>query len=112
MDVNDFKLYSVKVQNGSGVLFQPMNKRDYTYVLTAKHNLLGKKPSEGDARIKEEYLFSEIDILIQNDGGINPIKITLVTNENYFPHKEADIAILKIDFLEGYEKIYINSSFT
>ena len=112
MDVNDFKLYSVKVQNGSGVLFQPMNKRDYTYVLTAKHNLLGKKPSEGDARIKEEYLFSEIDILIQNDGGINPIKISLVTNENYFPHKEADIAILKIDFLESYERIYINSSFT
>lgn len=109
MDVNDFKLYSAKVRNGSGVIFQPMNKREYTYILTANHNLLGKRPSKEDSRLKEEYVLSEIDIFIQSET--DPIKIELVENEYYFPHKDADIAILKIDYLDGFENIFVSPNY-
>lgn len=112
MDLNDLKLYSVKVGNGSGVLFQPMNKRDYTYILTAKHNLIGKRPSALDPRIEEEYLYTGIDIFIPKHYVTKPHKINIINNETYFPHKEADIAILRIDYFEGYENIFTNSTYT
>jgi hypothetical protein len=109
MDITDLKSYTVKVGHGSGVLFQPMNKRDYTYILTAKHNLLGQKDERGQ---EKKYLLEEIDIFILLHYEEESTKIKLVINESYFPHNDADIAILKINFIEGYEKIYINSSFT
>jgi len=112
MDLNDLKLYSVKVGNGSGVLFQPMNKRDYTYILTAKHNLIGKRPSASDHRIEEEYFYNGIDIFIPKHYVSEPYKINLIKNETYFPHEEADIAILRIDYIEGYESIFTNSTYT
>lgn len=112
MDLNDLKLYSVKVGNGSGVLFQPMNKRNYTYILTAKHNLIGKRPSKADTRIEEEHLYTEINVFIPKHYITKPHKINLIKNETYFPHEEADIAILKIDYIEGYEYIFTKSSYT
>jgi hypothetical protein len=110
MDVNDFKLYSAKVGQGSGVLFQPMNKRDYTYILTANHNLFEEK--DNDRGITEILLLKTIDVFIPKHHEIEPIKIDLTNNENYFPHIEADIAILRIDYIEGYESIFTNSSYT
>jgi hypothetical protein len=108
MDIKDLKSYTVKVGQGSGVLFQPMNKRDYTYILTAKHNLYIEKPNERG--VDEKQLLNDVVIYIQEQDV--PIKLELKENDTYFPHKDADIAILKINFIEGYEKIYINSSFT
>ena len=34
--LDKLRFYSVKVNNGSGCLFQPETK-DYSYILTAKH---------------------------------------------------------------------------
>lgn len=108
MGIDDLKLYSAKVGEGSGVLFQPMNKLDYTYILTAKHNLHFIKTN--GRGVDEEFLLSDINIHIQELDA--PIKLELKENLRYFPHKDADIAILKIDFLKGFQKIYINSSFS
>lgn len=107
MGIDDLKLYSAKVGNGSGVIFQPMNNLDYTYVLTAKHNLF--EETENERGIESENLLKEINIFIQNKD--EPIKLKL-TEDKCFPHNDADIAILKIDFLKGYENIYINPNFT
>lgn len=109
MDVNDFKLYSAKVGQGSGVLFQPMNKRDYTFILTANHNLFEEK--DNDRGIKEKNLLNSIDVFIPKHYETEPFKIDLIKNETYFPHKEADIAILRIDYIEGYESIFTNPSY-
>ena len=76
MDVNDFKLYSAKVGQGSGVLFQPMNKRDYTYILTANHNLFEEK--DNDRGIKEKNLLNSIDIFIPKHFVTEPIEIDLL----------------------------------
>lgn len=111
MDLNDLKLYSVKVGAGSGVLFQPMNKREYTYILTAKHNLIGTRLSVEDIRIEEQYIYASIEIFIPKHYETQPFKIDLINNENYFPHEEADIAILKIEYIEGYENIFVNPSY-
>ncbi|MFB9052296.1 ABC-three component system protein [Formosa undariae] len=108
MGIDDLKLYSVKVGEGSGVLFQPMNKLEYTYILTAKHNLYIEKPNERG--VDEKQLLNDLIIYIQKQEV--PIKLELKENDTYFPHKDADIAILKIAFLEGYEKIYSNTSFS
>ena len=110
MGVNDFKLFSAKVGKGSGVIYQPMNKHDYTYILTANHNLFEERNNERGEKVKHQLEY--IDILIPNNYETKPLSVELIKNEYYFPHNDADIAILKINFLEGYEKIYINSSFT
>lgn len=107
MGIDDLKLYSAKVGKGSGVLFQPMNKRDYTYILTANHNLFNEIKNERG--INEKHKLGEIDIFIQNKD--IPIKFILAENETYFPHKEADIAILKIGYLKGFENINTDSNF-
>jgi hypothetical protein len=111
MDLNDLKLYSAKVGKGSGVLFQPMNKCDYTYILTANHNFKGKRKSAEDPRNEEEYLLTEIAVYIPKHYETEPINIILIENENYFPHNEADIAILRIEYVEGFENIYTNPSY-
>lgn len=110
MDVNDFKVYSVIVGGGSGILFQPLNTPESTYVLTARHNLFGER--ENDRGEREKYLLDEINIFISNTHETDPINIKLVENEKYFPHKSVDIAILKMEYLDGSENIYVVPSFT
>ncbi|MCG3692498.1 ABC-three component system protein [Aliarcobacter butzleri] len=79
---------SVIVDNGSGVFFQPMTK-EYSYILTAKHNLYNdakqgsyKEPKDKDA------------IKITFCGG-NDKQII-----DKYEHDSLDIAILKIDKME------------
>lgn len=103
------KLYSAKVGQGSGVLFQPLNSKDYTYILTANHNLF--EEVENDRGLKEKKILDEINIYVLKNDGEVLINFELVINENYFPHKVADIAILKLEFQEGYENIYANFSY-
>ncbi|WP_373033079.1 ABC-three component system protein [Sulfurovum sp.] len=75
-----YKEFSVIVDNGSGVLFQPMTD-DYTYVLTAKHNIEAKSTDE---------------IVIKNCEGEN-----LTILEKY-EHHDIDIAIVKIERIIGF----------
>ena len=72
---------SVKVDEGSGVLFQPMTE-DYSYILTAKHNL------EDGGQLKNKE-----DITIISSGyTINIIEI--------YRHSSLDIAIVKINKID------------
>jgi hypothetical protein len=111
MDLNDFKLYSVIIEGGSGVLFQPMNILDYTYVLTAKHNIFNKRPKADDSRFDEEYLLDKVNVYIQEQKGKPQKELQIIIGETYFPHETIDIAILKIGYIEGYQNIYANEDY-
>lgn len=108
MDINDFRLYSVIVEGGSGVLFQPMNKLEDTYVLTAKHNIFGERQNVEDKRIKEQYQLAKVEIFIPVHYETVPIGLPISIGETYFPHDNADIAILKFKYIAGYQEIYLN----
>ncbi|MDT0677319.1 ABC-three component system protein [Autumnicola musiva] len=112
MNEDDLKRYTVKVRNGSGCIFQPMDN-DFTYILTAKHLFL--ETSEDDRGIEVKTMLNDgnsIEILrnVEKDGGWTevPIPFDLQHNQNFFCHPEADITILKIDYLEGFENIVID----
>lgn len=116
MEADDLKLYSVIVGNGSGVLFQPMNFK-YTYILTAKHNFFDKTPVDG----KPDYYKEKADGTIVNiyhlflEKGVWSSQLynfVLKKGENYFPHKTTDIAILKINFIKGFDKIFVLNDYT
>lgn len=80
------KQCSVRVDDGSGILFQPMTE-DYTYILTAKHNLYNDLVEK---RIS--------DVRYIKFGEDEPRNIL-----NKYEHPTLDIAILKI------EKILLDS---
>jgi len=71
--------FTVKINGGSGVIFQPMTE-DYTYILTAKHNL---------------YEDPEAMKIALSDIEINAINIEIKFIKKY-EHNSLDIAILKI----------------
>ncbi|MEQ8475372.1 ABC-three component system protein [Fulvivirga sp.] len=109
MSANDLKKHTAKVGTGSGCVFQPMDENS-TYILTAKHLFQNKNQETG----KHEEFFangSEIPVtFLEYDG--NSWNSTLDTftlefEENFFPHTEADAAILKIPYREGFESIHI-----
>ena len=79
------KQCSVIVDNGSGVLFQPMTE-EYSYILTAKHNLYNDVEHDSYDEPKN------IDDIKLN-GNNNQIK-------DKYEHQTLDIAILKIDKTE------------
>lgn len=63
MGIDNLKLHSVIVGEGSGVLFQPATT-DYTYILTAKHIFFNTiDTGRGEERIekKMEKLSKSID---------------------------------------------------
>lgn len=111
MTAEDLKFYSVMIGNGTGCLFQPMTK-EYTYILTAKH-LFYKTTDDG----RGQNIESEM-----SDGELVPIKkhykqldewkeseieFRIIRGGNYFPHLVADIAILKINYLQGFDRILV-----
>ena len=74
------KQCSVRLDGGSGVLFQPMTE-DYTYILTAKHNLYNDS---------EEKSINDIKYILYRE---DEPKNILEKHE----HSTLDIAILKIE---------------
>lgn len=80
--------HTVKVNNGSGVLIQPMSS-DYAYVLTAKHCLQENKEDPHSA-LKESHT-----VLLSND---EPINIKEVIH-----HDTKDIAILIVPPTTGFD---------
>lgn len=109
MNIDDLKKYSVIVENGSGCLFQPMDE-SYTYILTAKHLFIKEEKDKGQGK-QEIQLPDGSDIKIKRfvksgDNIKEDIPCTLKEGETYFPHKDADIAILKITpKIDGFENI-------
>lgn len=115
MTLDELKLYTVRVKDGSGCLFQPiLNENKYTYILTAKHLFEGVKQDEDGNNIP--YVIqdgTEIKIVRQikvGDVWQNiEIPFTLISGETYFPHKNADATILKIVYLENFNNIFIDN---
>lgn len=109
MEITNFKQYSVIVDGGTGVLFQPMTD-EYFYILTAKHNLQNKVDNDNYVDKDDN---SEIKLVrfILEEGVFNTeeIPFKLIKGQTYFPHSDinADAAILKVRFDE-YKKIEIN----
>lgn len=112
---DDLKRYSVIVEDGSGCLFQPMTE-EYTYILTAKHLFYSEIENEQGQNIKTKKRDGENIEILQMDyvNGIwveKVIPFKLQPNENYFEHNDADIAILKIPYQEGFNQITVKDIF-
>ncbi|MEG0930837.1 ABC-three component system protein [Algoriella sp.] len=111
MTLDELKLYTVRVMDGSGCLFQPIiAENSYMYILTAKHLFEGVKQDKDGNDIKfVTQDGTEISIMrqVNVDGHWQEqiIPFVLTKGQTYFPHKEADAAILKIDSLQGFDKI-------
>src|SRR5674476_458710 len=115
MNQEDLKLYNVIVGAGSGCLFQPLTNEN-TYILTAKHLLFKEVTNDKGQKIKIE----------KPDGEVIEIKRIVKTDQiwieelvdfhilkgvNYFPHVNADCAILKIEFIPNFDNIFIKQDF-
>jgi len=97
MDIDTIREYVVIVNGGSGCIFQPMDSA-YSYVLTAKHNI-----TDANNQISELIRFK-----FESSNTWTEIQIPfakLIENENYFPHSDKDIAIIKIDKVSDLENI-------
>jgi hypothetical protein len=109
MDITNFKQYSVIVEGGSGVLFQPMTD-EYFYILTAKH-ILQTKNQDGTYSEKEDNTaIKVIRFIFENSWSTEEIPFQLVKGKTYFPNSNnnIDVAILKIRFDE-YKPFEINN---
>jgi len=113
MKLDELKLYTVRINNGSGCLFQPiLNGSEFTYILTAKHLFENGVRDENDEIIPPLPDGTDISIVRQVNIGEKWQKISipfiLKRGETYFPHKDADVAILKINLLANFDKIVSN----
>ena len=97
MTLDEAREYVVIVNEGSGCFFQPANP-DETYILTAKHNI-----ENADNQIKQLVRFK-----YQNDSFKSfEIEIDeLIEGENYLPHPEIDIAIIKIARIDNLDNLF------
>ena len=97
MNIDDIRKYVVVVNGGSGCIFQPVDK-EYSYILTAKHNLTDNN-NRIDTLIRFQYNKNKWEKL--------PIEIdSLVEGKNYLSHPDKDIAILKINRITDLEPIH------
>ena len=115
MNQDDLKSYSVIVENGSGCFFQPMTM-NYTYILTAKHLFLNEIKNEQGQKIKVQKpdgtAINIIRLIKKQDTWIREtIPFELRQDENFFLHEKADIAILKINYMDGYNAITVQDTF-
>lgn len=113
MGIDDLKLHSVIVGGGSGVLFQPATT-ECTYILTAKHIFFDTiDKGRGEEKIeKKDGETVQIHRLTRNvnDWCSEPIEFSIQKNKNYFPHDKADIAILKIDYKPGFDRVILEEN--
>jgi hypothetical protein len=110
MNINEIRTYFVKINNGSGCLFRPLDNR-FTYILVARH-VIGK-PNKEETEWSNEQIIS-IDRFELIDDDYNSLKIyldddkrsnDLKLGDNYFPHRSKDIAIIKINRLPKLDQL-------
>jgi len=113
MDIAKFKSLSVIVNNGSGILFQPLTN-NFFYILTAKHNLQ-QKESEVYVDLPDNTSVEIVRfVLTAGVWSDQVIPFKLEKGINYFPHKnlKVDAAILKVahDMYERFDvkDIYVS----
>ncbi len=96
MTIDKAREYTVIVNNGSGVIFQPFDP-DSTYILTAKHNI------ENAGNLIDDLIRFRFDNERWESIEI-PFEF-LEEGVSYFPHPDKDIAIVKITRLEDLDTI-------
>lgn len=104
MNENDLKRYTVILDGGSGVLFQPLDETK-TYILSAKH--IFYKDVEPDNGPDTKELKDRISYRLSTDQE-TPIEIKLKKGVNYYEHYHADAAILVLDKILGFDQIFID----
>jgi hypothetical protein len=101
---NDIKEYTVCLNGGSGVIFQPMDI-NFSYILTALHVF-----EDIDTQYKGNI---NIHYYHKTNGSFEAYPVfEKVLGENYFPHpqKDIDIAIVKIGRIEVPDKLIISEN--
>lgn len=95
MILDEIREYIVVLNGGSGCIFQ-VSDPNFTYILTAKHVVADAGHSVNLLRrfVMQDNFFAPIEIPFDFQNGVN-----------YFEHPDRDVAILKIDKLEGYGKV-------
>lgn len=104
MNENDLKRYTVILDTGSGVLFQPLDETK-TYILSAKHVFYKDVKNDGGPdteKLKDRICYS------LSDKQDTPIEIEIKKEENYFEHDNADAAILVLEQNLGFNHIFID----
>ncbi|MBA82687.1 ABC-three component system protein [Leeuwenhoekiella sp.] len=111
MSANDLKKHTVKVGSGSGCVFQPMDDES-TYILTAKHLFQLKNEETNEQEYIEDGTHVSITFLEFDGNSWNSTvdTFTMGFEENFFPHPEADAAILKIPYRQGYDNIHLRKN--
>ncbi|MFV5685094.1 ABC-three component system protein [Flavobacterium sp. GB2R13] len=107
MEITNFKQYSVIVDGGTGVLFQPMTE-EYFYILTARHILQNKGEDDTYIDKVDNTSIKVTRFIFENSWKTEEIPFELIKGKTYFPHsnENIDAAILKIRFDE-YKKFEI-----
>ena len=108
MDENDLKRYTVILDGGSGVLFQPLDETK-TYILSAKHVFYEVVKHDNGPDTKE--LKDRISYGLSTNQETS-IQIELNKGVNYYEHDHADAAILVLDENLGFDQIFIDENCT
>lgn len=108
MDENDLKRYTVILDDGSGVLFQPLDETK-TYILSARHVfyedvLHDDGPNTSKLKSTINYSFSD------NQNQKNEVEI--IKDSNYFEHDIVDAAILVLDVNLNLNEIFVDDRTT
>lgn len=94
------RFFAVKVNNGSGCIFQPDTK-EYTYILTVKHNLEITSVNE------EKVLMQTQDIRIyRGNADGDPIPNII----EYETHDTLDLALIVIPYIGDSEMVLVHSN--
>ncbi len=108
MDENDLKRYTVILDGGSGVLFQPLDETK-TYILSARHVFYedvihDDGPNTEKLKSIINYSFSD------NQNQKNEVEIK--KDDNYFEHSDADAAILILEVNLNLNEIFVDNRTT
>ncbi len=100
-----YRKYAVKVNNGSGCLFQPdiskqPKESKFTYVLTAKHNIKNEDKTE---------IFPKGNIEVYRGNEQNPGNELKVLEVFHHRDEGKDAAILKVDYVDDNINLYYTS---
>lgn len=107
MNEHDLKRYTVILDRGSGVLFQPLDETK-TYILSAKHNFYNKGP---DGRGEKTEVFKEKINCYFSDAQNDKKEIEVKKGINYFEHDAFDAAILILEEKLGdYNQIFVDEN--
>ena len=90
--INLLPCFTVKVEGGSGCIFQPIND-EYSYVLTAKHVVLGNN------------LPSIIRQTLDNNDNVVNETLEIIGTPFLHSDENKDAAIIKVQKIEGIDSL-------